>query len=179
MTTAGKSHRGSVQTAAGLKVKAKWVRKIRLGSKKCEVRAYPPSAHIKWRPPVQSGERFLILCNGFVHGSALLAAVERYENRQQMEEDVHTHNVTQASAGAEKFANFACKAERGELYAWKLQDFRWFPKGKQPESGKAYGGQEMPEFKGQEKGQVWSTVGFPEALLSESSPAGGVMPRRV
>ena len=161
MTTAANT--GSGQTAAGLKVRAKWVRKMRDGSKKCEVRGYPPSA-------VQVGERFLILTNGFVQGSALLTAVVRYENRQQFQDDA-THKVTEASAGAKIFADYACKAERGELYAWKLQDFRFFPKGKRPESGKAYGGLEMPEFKGQEHGQVWSTVAFPEALLFQGTSA--------
>ena len=114
MTTAVHTHRGS--SAAGLKVRSKWVRKMRHGSKKCEVRAYPPSAHILWRPPVQVGERFLILTNGFVQGSALLTAVERYENRQQFQDDANTHNVTEASAGAKMFANYVSKAERGELY---------------------------------------------------------------
>ena len=179
MTTAANSRRGSTQTAAGLKVKAKWVRKMRHGIKRCEVRGYPPSAHIHWRPPVQVGERFLFLTNGFVQGSALLASMERYENRQQFEDDTNTHKVTEATAGAKMFANFACKAERGELYAWRLRDFRFFPKGMQPESSKTYGGHEIPEFKGQEKGQVWSNVGFPEALLLEGSPAGEVMPMKI
>lgn len=179
MTTAVNTHRGSTQTAAGLKVRAKWVRKMRDGSKNCEVRGYTPSAHIKWRPPVQVGERFLILTNGFVQGSALLAAVERYENRQQFLADAASHQVTEVSAGAQMLADHACKAERGELHAWRLQDFHFFPKGRRPESGKAYGCHEIPEFKGQEHGQVWSTVGFPEALLYEGSPAGETIPNRV
>ena len=175
-TTAANTHRGS--TAAGLKVRSKWVRKMRNGSKNCEVRGYTPNTHIKWRSPVQVGERFLILCNGFIQGSVLLSAVERYASRQQFLADTASHQVTEASAGAQMLADCASKADRG-LYAWRLQDFRWFPKCERPESGKFYCGQTMPEFRGQEYGQVWCTVGFPEALLFEGSPAGEALPSRV
>ena len=147
---------------ASLKVKRMWLQKMQGSGKKtkktAEVRKYPPAVRV--------GSRFFLLCGGEVWGSASLASVDAYRTFAAFAVDVAAHGIT---AQRQEFREVAAAFRRGRpCFAWRLRDFSWFP-APRPRSGGRYLGIEVPAFKGQRFGWVWSTP-LPAALEASAVP---------
>ena len=137
-----------MEQAPGLKVSAKWLRLMRCGRKTTEVRGYPPS----WFRTLSllPGERFCLLCDGEVWGSARYEGLRVYGTPEALAADEHRHALLEG--GGSIAQGLRQQLLEGKLlYGWRLAAFAWcaLPR---PRSGEAA----IPAFKGQALGWVWS-----------------------
>ena len=132
----------------GLKIKAPWLELMRLGLKTVEVRSFEPS---KFRqPPLEQADSLFLLCNGEVQGMAVYAGLKVYTTAMALKADEKLHALAQGS-GPLSWRLQASLAQGKPLYGWMLENFVWFQRW-QFMSGCA----DIPAFKGQKYGQVWS-----------------------
>ena len=154
---------------SALKVKAKWLRMM-LGkkvrgrdiAKTVEVRKYLPWQRTPpGHTPLQRGERFYLLADGEVWGSACLADVEEYTDMDAFKAAADAHCVTADTCRGREVEEIVQALNSGrKVYGWRLADLRWFAAAERPRSG--ING--VPEFKGQGKGWVWSVNLLPPNL---------------
>ncbi|CAK0852623.1 unnamed protein product [Prorocentrum cordatum] len=167
----------------GLKVKEKWLQRMRgllrngerFKPKRVEVRVFHPGAK-KFLPRdarFKPGNRFFLLCNGAVWGSALLSRVQEYATVKEFDADAARHHVTPITAPGNGDTSYrrikGLLRQRGRLFGWQLAAFRWHAPGRRPKAGRCFRGDNgmvrVPDFSGQEKGQVWFNGGTLPAAL--------------
>lgn len=149
-----------------LKVKKKWLQAmksgVRQGQKTCvkrmEVRKYPPASHTpKGHQDVAPGQRVCLVCNGEVWGVATLGDVKTYDE-VSFSRDKELHCVLdEGTKEAREILDVLGKG--GRVYGWEWREVSWFPDDGRPRSGE----DDMPLFKGQRYGQVWSRNRLPLA----------------
>ena len=125
-----------------------------------EVRTYLPSKHTpRGQTPVQIGDRFFLLSNGLVCGSAQLESTIVFDTPQKFIESENLHCIGLTDTECRMAAHMRKLFERKvNVFGWRLCDFHWF----NPELHSGEDG--VPDFKGQRHGQVWSTVRISDAF---------------
>ena len=159
---------------AALKVKAKWLRIMQekpfRGStrkKTMEVRKYLPWEKTpRGHTPLQRGERFYLLAEGEIWGSACLEDVVEFSDIEQFAIEASAHCVSEATCSAQELQAISGALGQGKkIYGWKLIAMRWFHAGSRPRSGL----NGIPEFKGQARGWVWSVNRLPSHIDSPAT----------
>lgn len=156
----------------GLKIKAKWLRRMQKGSpeerfptpKRIEVRSYPPEERAPGGATPARGDRIFLLCNKEIWGSARLGGVRVYRTIQAFNADAPQHHVTPRTAKGDGSLSYSevksSLKERGRLYGWELSAFRWHAEGRRPRAGRTFlgdhgGACRIPDFAGLQGGFVW------------------------
>ena len=152
----------------GLKVKRKWIKIMREGiqrrgervKKTMEVRKYPPFRYTpRGQPPIQIGGRLFLISDGRLCGSARLASMIVFDTMQKFAESEHLHCVFLDHTSCSITLRFQELLQSNvQIFGWQFDDFHWF----HPEMRS--GENEIPDFKGQRYGQVWSTVRIDDAF---------------
>lgn len=164
-----------------LKVMIQWIRRMKRGAPKqgfkvrktIEVRSYLPSTPKLLPPgaePPRTGTRIYIVCDGKVHGCCTLGRTYVYKSIRSFNRDQARHHVTKKTATSQSVSFVKIKeflASRGTLYGWELRNMRWFEKSNPcglPQGGTTWRAVRVPQFQGQEYGQVWARNLLPAAL---------------
>mmetsp|Transcript_8735 Transcript_8735/g.24643 ORF Transcript_8735/g.24643 Transcript_8735/m.24643 type:complete len:208 (-) Transcript_8735:139-762(-) len=184
-----------VRGLLGLKVKHKWLQQMAPAHcktnrglfrqpKRVELRGYhykekrflPRGAAVP-----KCGDKILLLCNGHVWGSARLGRVRQYHDMQQFDADANRHHVTPRTArgsSALSYKSLRSKVRKGKVFGWSLSDFRWHNAKRRPKAkhmfrltpGSCGKRIQVPDFLGQEKGQVWYNGGvLPQHLCASKT----------
>ena len=163
----------------GLKVKAKWLQRLRNVQrgferlKTIECRAYPP------KPDLRPGDTFYLLCNGEIWAVALLAEVRVYKNQTDFERDVADHHVAQdtcEASGSTSYASFTGAFSRGRraIFGYVMSDVRFLEPRPKSGQGCTVDGRAVlvPEFTGQRYGQCFATILFPRLHVAQDLASG-------
>eukprot|EP00928_Gymnodinium_smaydae_P009473 TRINITY_DN13556_c0_g2_i1.p1 TRINITY_DN13556_c0_g2~~TRINITY_DN13556_c0_g2_i1.p1 ORF type:complete len:361 (-),score=28.55 TRINITY_DN13556_c0_g2_i1:342-1424(-) len=178
----------------GLKVKEKWLNKMRTLSapKTEEVRRYTPEGVINDPKygypdffPGLLNNRIFLLCGDEVFGSFRLGAIVHYGSKVAFDKAAEFHKITKNSApgnGPESYGTFLkeCFSKQGKgCWGWKMLDVKWFDPLDRPRSHKqdvkgewqtaakytSYKGIPVPCFSGQQHGHVFAKNAlFPATL---------------
>ncbi len=168
----------------GLKVKKRWLERMR-GAKKpftktktIELRRYLPEKYVPKGEELKPGDRFYLLCDGEIWGSATLDGFHLYRTLESFEMDREEHQVTPETtpaSGATSYARLTaafpplaapnpCAAPRSPvLYGWCLGGLKFFME--RPRAGQPYGDAIINNFMSQRHGQVFFRGSLP--LLEE------------
>jgi len=140
----------------GLKIKRRWLNKMKTGSKMTEVRKYKPD-DCRFLPQevksVGPGTTFALLSEGVLEGFADLEAVDVYASADDLRRDIDQHAISAAK-------DLDMWERKLPLYAWRLVNLRWLAAPLQSGTGGT------PNFKGQAHGQVWARCLFSCDLLA-------------